>query len=302
MRIYVAFAFLVISYVYCQECDQYIVALNDDVKSQCDCARIVSEAVYKGGIPSDVIKTNAVTATWTSPNTCIGCFTDPDNNFLDTLEGNTNVSKRASGCNDDVQYMTYVTPAMATEELPFSFDDCNDEDYAQDSNETTQDEDYAQNSNETTPNPDEEGLAPNPNEDSEEGLTPNSDEDFADSLIPSPDFNPYEEGLTPYPAPAPPPNRGRKTAAMSLILFYITTFLAICALGQEPNVAIFSTTNTVCSSSNQQESASNSNTAESSTTGSSTSSYGGSNSFAINAAINNALSTSRTITSTGPAV
>ena len=101
-------------------------SIAHNLKSQCDCTIIVSEAVYRGGISADIVESSDVTADRdSSTNECVGRFEDRDNTFQLTLADNTTRSQ------DAVKYTSYstrVTPSMAAE-LPFRFTDCTDEDY-----------------------------------------------------------------------------------------------------------------------------------------------------------------------------
>ena len=332
-----AFVFAAVSLAFCQQCDQYNI-FSQNVKSQCDCTRIVSEAVYRGGISSDIVKSDDVTANWdSSTNECRGCFTDPDGIFRYTLADNTNISYQESGCYQDaVQYTSYltsVTPSMAAE-LPFSFTDCTDEDYAQDesSDETspgiTPDdpapvpeepatapeqpapapenpapvpEEPAPTPEEPTPAPEEPTPAPEEPAPVPEEPAPTPEEPAPAPEDPAPvPEEPAPAPEEPAPVPAPPPNGGRRGAVLSLILFYITAFLAVFTLGQEGNVAIVFAVKEPCSSSDQvapsvpgSSTAGGSSSSGSSTAGGSSSS--GSTSFSTGYAINKAISTSRTI-------
>ena len=323
-----AFVFAAVSLAFCQQCDQYNI-FSQNVKSQCDCTRIVSEAVYRGGISADIVKSDDVTANWdSSTNECKGCFTDPDGTFRYTLADNTNISYQESGCYQEaVQYTSYltsVTPSMAAE-LPFSFTDCTDEDYAQDESpdETSLGiipEDPAPVPEEPAPTPEEPALAPGepapvpeepapvPEEPApvpeEPAPTPEEPAPAPEEPAPVPAPTPEEPAPVPEePAPvsAPPPNGGRRGAALSLILFYITAFLAVLTLGQEGNVAIIFAVKESCSSSDQvapsvpgSSTAGGSSSSSGSTAGGSSSSSG-STSFSTNYAINKAIITSRTI-------
>ncbi len=332
-----AFVFAAVSLAYCQQCDQYNI-FSQNVKSQCDCTRIVSEAVYRGGISSDIVKSDDVTANWdSSTNECKGCFTDPDGTFQYTLADNTNISYQESGCYQEaVQYTSYltsVTPSMAAE-LPFSFTDCTDEDYAQDESPdetspgiTPEDpapvpeepapapENPAPIPEEPAPTPEEPALAPEEPAPTPEEPTPAPEEPALVPEQPAPtpeEPAPAPEEPAPVPASAPeeiaqaaapPPNGGRRGAVLSLILFYITTFLAVLTLGQEGNVAIIFAVKEPCSSSDQvapsvpgsSTAGGSSSSSGSSTAGGSSSSSSGSTSFSTNYAINKAIITSRTI-------
>ena len=341
-----AFVFAAVSLTFCQQCDQYNI-FSQNVKNQCDCTRIVSEAVYRGGISSDIVKSDDVTANWdSSTNECKGCFTDPEGTFRYTLADNTNISYQESGCYQEaVQYTSYltsVTPSMAAE-LPFSFTDCTDEDYAQDEssdevssgitpenpapvpeepataperpapapeNPAPVPEEPAPTPEEPTPAPEEptpapEEPAPTPEEPApapeEPAPVPEEPAPTPEEPAPAPE-EPAPVPEEPAPVPAPPPNGGCRGVALSLILFYITTFLAVFTLGQEGNVAIVFAVKEPCSSSDQvapsvpgSSTAGGSSSSSGSSTAGGSSSFSGSTSFSTNYAINKAISTSRTI-------